>query len=129
MSDDPLSYAIDHAYGTDAQKVGIADKHTILYIAGERDFPKVLRSLLDALETWEDLGMALEINMPELTLIGMENTTYKDRMKAMLRAWLRRRGKDPSWQALCNGLRDRLVERDDIARKIEETVLEEYRKP
>lgn len=85
--------------------------------------------VLDILERWDDLGMALEIKMSELTVIKKENSTLRERMKEMLLAWLQGRGKNPSWQTLCNALKDRLVERDDIARSIERTVLEEFMKP
>lgn len=85
--------------------------------------------MLDILERWDDLGMALEIKMSELTVIKKENSTLRERMKEMLLVWLRGRGKNPSWQTLCNALKDRLVERDDIARSIERTVLEEFMKP
>ena len=87
--------------------------------SGEGDFPSVLRSVLDILHMWDDLGIALGLKMSELNVIEREKATLKDRMKAVLLAWLQGRGLAPSWQTLCKALRDKLVERGDIADCIE----------
>ena len=91
----------------------------IFHNAGEDDFRDVFRSVLDILHMWEDLGMALGLKMAELSVIEEDKSTSKARMKAVLLAWLQGRGLDPSWQTLCNALRDELVDRTDLADKIE----------
>ena len=85
-----------------------------------------MRSVLDVLDTWEYLGLALGIKVCELNVIKKENATLRDRMKAMLLVWLHHGGKYPTWKTLCEALRDELVERRDIAEKIEQQVVKEY---
>ena len=85
-----------------------------------------MRSVLDVLDTWEDLGLALGIKVCELNVIKKENATLRDHMKAMLLVWLHHGGKYPTWKTLCEALRDELVERRDIAEKIEQQVVKEY---
>jgi len=87
-------------------------------VLGESDFPAVLRCVLEVLDMWDDLGMALGLPMAEIKVIKKDESTSKDRMKAVLSAWLCGRGLDPTWQVLCNALRDELVGRADIAEKI-----------
>ena len=79
----------------------------------------MLRSVLDILHMWEDLGIALGLKMSELNVLKRDESASKDRMKAVLLAWLQGRGLAPSWQTLCKALRDKLVERGDIANCIE----------
>ena len=95
--------------------------HTILL--GEKDLPNVLRSVLGVLHMWEDLGMALGLEMAELSVIQEDKATAKARMKAVLLAWLQGRGQDPNWQTLCKALRDELVDRTDLAECIERDLL------
>ena len=59
-------------------------------------------------------------------MIKKENATLRDRMMAMLLVWLHHGGKYPTWKTLCEALRDELVERRDIAEKIEQQVVKEY---
>lgn len=89
------------------------------FIIGENDLAEVLRFVLDILERWEDLGMALDIKIPELKVIETDKSNSRERMKAMLLVWLRGRGGDSNWKTLCEALRDKLVQRDDVAKKIE----------
>ena len=88
-------------------------------ILGERDLSNVLRSVLNILDRWHDLGLALGLDVPELTTIKEDESKSRDRMKAMLTAWLQGKGKDPTWQTLCMALRDKLVDRADQAKLIE----------
>ena len=74
---------------------------------------------MDILKLWEDLGLALGIKVSELEVIGSDKPDAKAKMKAMLLAWLRGRGKESSWNTLCDALRNPLVDRKDIAAKIE----------
>ena len=90
----------------------------IIFI-GEDDFRDVFRSVLDILQLWEDLGMALGLKVAELSVIEEDKSTSKARMKAVLLAWLQGRGLDPSWQTLCKALRDKLVGQPNLADDIE----------
>ena len=92
-------------------------------ILGESDLPHVLRSVLDILDRWHDLGLALGLDAPELTTIKEDEPKSRDRIKAMLTAWLQGRGrKDPTWQTLCMALRDKIVDRADQAELIERDI-------
>lgn len=90
--------------------------------SGESDFPDVLRSVLGILDRWDDLGLALGLKYAELSVIEKDKSTSKDRMKAMLLAWLQGHGQHPSWQTLCKALEDKLVARSDIAELIEKSL-------
>ena len=72
---------------------------------------------------WDDLGLALGLKMADLSVIEREKSTMKNRMKAMLLAWLQGRGLDPNWQTLCKALRHKLVDRTDLAGHIESNSL------
>ena len=82
----------------------------ILYIHNYTDIeelPDVLRCVLSMAAGWEYLGMALEISQAKLDEIKSDNSTAKDRMKGMLKAWLY---SEPTWHEL--------VGRSDLAKKI-----------
>ena len=96
-----------------------------LILVGIDDLPEVLRWVLEILDLWEDLGMALRLSQGKLSEIKSDNTTAKERMKGVLRAWLNKGGSGlaPSWQNLSIALRDKLVDRGKIAEAIEREVL------
>ena len=98
-------------------------QYVYLSVLGQKDFPNVLRSVVGILPLWEDLGMALGLDMAELSVIQEDKFTSKSRMKAVLLAWLQGRGLDPNWQTLCEALRDELVDRADLAERIEKNFL------
>ena len=97
--------------------------HYFTILLGENDFPNVLRSVVGILPLWEDLGMALGLDMAELSVIEEDKATSKARMKAVLLVWLQGRGLDRNWQTLCKALRDELVDRADLAKRIERDFL------
>ena len=82
----------------------------------------VLRSVIDIVSLWEYLGMALGLSQAKLSEIEANNSDVKDRMKEVLRAWLHGQasGPTPSWQRLCQAVRDKLVDRPKTAKAIEE---------
>lgn len=70
---------------------------------------------------WDDLGTALGLSQDKLGEIESNKKNVKDRMKEVLRSWLRGQvpGPPPSWQRLCQALRDKLVNRPKKAEAIE----------
>ena len=102
-------------------------KLSILHV-GIDDLADVLRYVIGILDLWEDLGMALKLTQGKLGEIKSNNTTVRERMKDMLRAWLSGQGSGPkpSWQGLCTALRDRLVQRGDLAEEIECEILAKH---
>ena len=85
-----------------------------------KSISKVLRELTEINE-WFELGLALGLGYPTLNGIETDKTTVNERKREMVRSWLQKKdGCTPSWQALVAALKDRLVERNDIAEQIEQ---------
>ena len=86
-----------------------------------------MRLVIDMENQWNDLGIALNLPLPVLNSIKIDKeSSVRDRMKAVIEAWLQFKGDQPCWQHLCKALRDKLVNREDIAKKVEEKALEKY---
>lgn len=61
------------------------------------------------------------LSVGNLEAFKIINISAKKRMRAVIVAWLQGKGSDPSWQTLCEALRDVLVDRADVADEIEST--------
>ena len=70
--------------------------------------------------------MALKIKDSTLRAIMSDNSTVRERLKGVLRAWLHGQGLDTSWQILCEVLRGKLVDRKDIAEQIEKNLVQNH---
>ncbi len=53
----------------------------INYSVDESDFSDVLRSVLDILNIWNDLGLELGLKISELNVIERDKSTSKDRIR------------------------------------------------
>ena len=86
-----------------------------------KSISKVLRELR-GINEWFELGLALGLEYSTLNGIKTDNTTVNECKREMVRSWLQKKDKctPPSWQALVAALKDRLVERNDIAEQIEQ---------
>ena len=73
---------------------------------------------VDIGEKWMTLGRRLRVSDPRLEEIR-DNRDLQMPEKAyyMLKHWLQKNGSDATYQALCDGLLDELVERKDLAEK------------
>ena len=91
------------------------------------DLADIMISVIDIVDRWDDLGMALGLSVGKLNEIKADYSTAKDRMIGVLRAWLYgfALGPAPSWQSLCQALRDQLVDHPEIAEAIERNNLPE----
>ena len=74
---------------------------------------------------WQDLAEALGLPYSEIEVIE-ENNPYdmKQCVREVVHQWFKGKGSEsPSWTSLCTALKDPLVNRKDIASKIEEQYL------
>ena len=80
--------------------------------AGINDLFDVATELEDVASKWRQIGLALRLHDPDLTVIDTEGKSVRGRLEDMLRLWLNRRydvGKygEPSWQMLAEAVRAR----------------------
>ena len=80
----------------------------------------VKSELIPVVEEWNDLGEALGLPDHVVQTIKINNPgNVKQCMKKIVDAWFEEKRNPPSWNNLCEALRDPLVDRKDIASKIE----------
>ena len=70
---------------------------------------------------WDDLAEALGLPDSDIDAIKTDNpSNVKQCVKEVVDQWFKGKGSEsPSWTNLCTALRDSLVNRNDIASKIE----------
>ncbi|XP_064399904.1 uncharacterized protein LOC135346128 isoform X3 [Halichondria panicea] len=84
-----------------------------------KDLQEVLSQLMEAINVWFELGLALGIPVATLENIKCHTNHNKDGLIRMLTQWLE---SSPSrtWSDICNGLRSGTVRQDVLANTIEE---------
>ena len=86
----------------------------------------VRRALQGIVSEWDDLGEVLGLSHDEVKSIRVNYPKdVKECLKEVIGKWLEGKGsgEPPSWKSLCKALRDPLVERKDLASRIEQTYL------
>lgn len=83
----------------------------IIY-AGINDLYEVATELEDVASKWRDIGLALRLHDPDLSVIDTEGKLVDGCLKDMLRLWLNqsydvRKHGEPSWQMLAEAVRAR----------------------
>ncbi|XP_064407321.1 uncharacterized protein LOC135352082 isoform X2 [Halichondria panicea] len=84
-----------------------------------KDLQEVVSQLMEAINVWFELGLALGIPVATLENIKCHTNHNKDGLIRMLTQWLE---SSPSrtWSDICNGLRSGTVRQDVLANTIEE---------
>ena len=72
---------------------------------------------LDIAEKWKSLGRRLDVSDAELEGIDQGYNVLREKGYQMLKCWTETKGSTATYQALCAGLIDRLVTRQDLAEK------------
>lgn len=83
-----------------------------------KDLNDVMKSIFDARNEWEYLGLALGLDSHELDSIKSESNKVKDCFKEMLKKWLRKTNPSPSWKELVIALKSETVDRSDLAKSL-----------
>ena len=81
------------------------------------DLFKVHEAIFDAKHEWYEIGGQLEIDSSTLDSIDDEEKSNNKKLLRMLKYWLRA-GKDRSWEALDKALRNKTVDRPNVADKL-----------
>ena len=90
------------------------------YLTVEKDFRDVLYMLYDIRYNWEGIGYELGLSRADLkNLKGDSEKNIGD----VIEKWLKRRRLNPTWETLAAALRQKTVDADDVADKIEEKYL------
>ena len=64
---------------------------------------------------WKKLGRRLDINDPKLHAIREAHDQLSERGYQMLKHWKQEKGSTATYQALCDALKHKLVQRQDLA--------------
>lgn len=81
------------------------------------DLPSVYDAVYDARVKWYEIGMVLKVDIATLDTISNDAKGTDNCLRKMLQEWLQT-GKDKTWKALADALRNRTVARPDIADKL-----------
>ena len=68
-------------------------------------------------EKWIKLGRRLDVNDAELQEINQGHDQLSEKGYHMLKHWRQKKGSSATYQALCDGLKHKLVLRQDLAEK------------
>ena len=90
--------------------------HAQLFI---KDLQEVFSQLMDAINDWCELGLALSIQISTLEDIESNKNCNKARLREMLAHWLRT-SPSRTWSDLCKGLRSDTVKQYVLADTIDE---------
>ena len=77
------------------------------------DLSNVYNAVYDARVKWYEIGMVLSVDIVTLDSISVSVTGADKRLRKMLQEWLQN-GKDKTWKALSEALRNRTVAHPDI---------------
>ena len=66
---------------------------------------------------WKKLGRRLGVSDPEIEDIDQHHDQMSEKGYHMLKHWIQENGSDATFQALCNGLSNGLVQRKELAEK------------
>ncbi len=99
--------------------IGVDDQCTNPNRLGTNDLKEVLSQLMDAINEWYNLGLALGVQVVTLRGIKSTENNIQDCLREMLTHWL---GSSSSrtWSDICNGLRSDIVKKYVLAEKIEQ---------
>ncbi len=83
------------------------------------DLQEVVSHLMEAINVWFQLGLALGIRVATLEDIKCHTNHNRDGLREMLTHWLRT-SPSRTWSDICNGLRSDTVKQNVLANTIEE---------
>jgi len=72
---------------------------------------------VEIVEKWIKLGRRLDVSDAELQEIKQGHDQLSEKGYYMLKHWRQKKGSAATYQALCDGLKHRLVQRQDLAEK------------
>ena len=72
---------------------------------------------LDLEQTWKTLGRRLDVRDPKLQEIDHAHRNLSDKGYHMLKHWRQKSGSDATYKVLSDALKDKLVQRKDLAEK------------
>ena len=84
-----------------------------------KDLQEVVSQLMEAINVWFELGLALGIPVATLIDIKCHTNHNKDGLITMLTHWLESSSPSRTWRDICNGLRSCTVKHDVLANTIE----------
>ena len=92
-------------------------------VIGTADKAAIMRALLDVAAKCDAIALVLGVRHGKRETLKREQPRCEDRLEAYVDEWLRGNTRtECTWVALCRVLRDLLVERGDVADKIERGV-------
>ncbi len=83
------------------------------------DLPTLYERLFPARAKWRNIGLKLKVEPDTLEAIASKHNNPDDCLREMLTKRLQAVG-SLSWREVCNCLRSPIVDRNDVAEKIEE---------
>ena len=66
---------------------------------------------------WEKLGRRLNVSEPRLVEISQAHAQLSEKAYYMLQHWKQENGSSATYETLCNALKHRLVQRQDLAER------------
>jgi len=72
---------------------------------------------IDIAKDWNKLGRRLQVNEPTLLEINKVHDQLSEKGYHMLKRWKENKGADATYQALCDALKHKLVQRQDLVEK------------
>ena len=84
------------------------------------DFTTVRKVLYDARDKWEKIGEEIGLTRSDLKHLTGDHYT---KLGEVVEKWLQRRQLKPTWNALATALREKTVDRPDLADEIERKYL------
>ena len=84
------------------------------------DFTTVRKAMYDARDKWEEIGEELGLTRSDLRHLTGNNYT---KLGEVVEKWLQRRQLNPTWKTLAAVLREKTVDRPDLADDIERDYL------
>jgi len=79
----------------------------------------VWNEIHDARAKWYDIGIELKIDVPTLKNIKSTYTDNKDCFREVLKVWLKAVDPKPTWKALVDALKARVIDEQKLAADLE----------